>query len=498
MTPDEIRAIYQLGPEAICGLVEGQHAQIDTLAHQVSQLQERIKELEAQLGQNSRNSSKPPSSDKARWRQKRQRPKSDRPSGGQKGHPGHHLALSERPDQVHELPPEQCTACGNSLADAQSVGEERRQVFELPPLALEVTEYRAQTKRCPQCSQNSSGQFPAQVSDTVQYGPKVAALVSYLHSYQLLPQKRTGELFEHLFGHRLSDGTVNNMRDRCAEGLVEFEHQVKEAVGAAPVVNFDETGFYVNTKRYWLHSASTPKLTYYAWHPKRGKQAMDEIGILPDFEGVAVHDAYSSYFVYECEHSLCNAHLIRDLTAVVESDPEQQEWAEKMRRLMGQIKACLERSRKDVRDETQKGGGLTLAQLGEFEARYDELLTAGERANPPPQKPSKPKRGSVKKTKAQNLLARLRKYHTETLRFMYDFRVPFDNNLAERDIRMLKVQQKISGCFRSKGGATSFCRVRSYISTVRKQGIDVLQALEGVFTGHPFSLVPQEEAQLAA
>ena len=494
MRREDIIAIYELGPEAVCELIEQlvstHEAQIGRLSEQLVALQGRVKELEARLAQNSGNSSKPPSSDRAR--KLRRRPKSDKPSGGQKGHPGHHLSVNETPDEVYCLEPRACLYCGESLINAPSAGEERRQVFELPPVRLKVTEYRAQTKQCPRCGQPSSAEFPAQVSNVVQYGPRLCGVVNYLLNYQLVPLERTGELIEDLFGHRLSVGTVCNMRQRCAEGLVEFDSNLKETLIKAPVVDFDETGFYVNAKRYWVHSASTPELAYYAWHGRRGRQAMAEIGILPQFKGVAVHDAYSSYFGYECEHSLCNAHHLRELSAVYEEDVETQGWALEMRSLLSRIKQAVDEVKGVGKDSLDPN------QLSLFEARFDELLTEGERANPPPEKPHlKPKRGRVKKTKAQNLLGRLRKYRTETLRFMHDLSVPFDNNLAERDIRMLKVQQKISGCFRSEQGASAFCRIRSYIATVRKQGFDVLDALEGVFRGHPLTLTPQV-VQLAA
>lgn len=480
MRREEIIAIYQRGPEAVCELVEQLVSAHET---QLVALQARVKELEEQLGRNSRNSSKPPSSD--RTRQRPSRPKSERAPGAQKGHPGHHLALSETPDEVHTLEPQRCTHCGESLGDAAVVVEERRQLLELPVVSVKVSEYRAQTRRCPRCSQQSRAEFPPALTNVVQYGPRLCAVINYLHNYQLLPQERTSQLMEDLFGHRLSVGSICNMRERCAEELAELEQQLKEALVEAEVVSFDETGFYVNAQRQWLHSASTPELTHYARHAKRGREAMGEIGVLPAFEGTAVHDAYSSYFGYDCRHALCNAHQIRELTAVHESDPDTQRWAGLMRSLLVEIKRGVDKAKEAGRESLEP------SRLKEYESRYEELLRDGECVNPPPQEPPEPKRGRPKRTRAQNLLNRLRERRMETLRFMYDLGVPFDNNLAERDLRMLKVQQKISGCFRSAGGADGFCRIRSYISTVRKQGLDVLQALEGVFRGHPFSLTPK-------
>lgn len=259
--------------------------------------------------------------------------------------------------------------------------------------------------------------------------------------------------------------------------------QIKAAVTKAPVANFDETGFYVSARREWLHVASTPLLTYYSPHAKRGSVACDEIGILPNFSGRAIHDAWGTYFKYSCLHGLCNAHHLRELTFVEEQ--LKQAWGKEMKDLLLDIKQNVEQAREDG------ANSLPEMQQREFESAYDRVIASGlalpENQPPPPNG----KRGRQKQSKAKNLLDRLSQHKAETLAFMYDFAVPFDNNQAERDLRMVKVQQKISGCFRSSAGAKAFCRIRGYISTMKKQGRNVLAALSSVFAGQPLSPLPE-------
>jgi transposase len=443
----------------------------------IDDLTARVTELERQVGRNSRNSSQPPSQDGFQKPTKSLRPKSERPVGGQPGHRGATLRLREQPDQIETHPVTHCAGCGQDLQSQPATHYARRQVFELPVLAFTVTEHRSEDKTCDHCQTRSQALFPAGVTNVVQYGPRAQAVAVYLRDYQLLPQARTSELFADLFGHRLSPGTLGTTQQTCAAALVAVEARLKAGVQAAPVAHFDETGLYVAGRRQWLHVASTPRLTHYATHTKRGAAATTQIGILPNFHGIAVHDAWAPYWQADCQHALCNAHHLRELTALVEQGG--QAWAQEMQDLLRAIKRTVE--------QAQAGGaeGLDAATHAAFFARYQALLTAGLAHNPaaaalPGQ------RGRSKQSKARNLLLRLQQHQAEVLRFMTDFRVPFDNNLAERDLRMMKVQQKISGCFRALTGAQAFCRIRSYISTVRKHGINVLSALEQVFTGTPF------------
>ncbi len=469
MTPDEIQAVYDAGPAAVVALVEG-------LLQRIDELTARVTELERQVKRNSRNSSQPPAQDGFQKQTKSLRPKSERPVGGQPGHRGATLRLREKPEHIETHAVTHCAGCGQDLQAQPATHYERRQVFELPVLALTVTEHRSESKTCGHCQTRTQAPFPAGVTNVVQYGPRAQSAAVYLRNYQLLPQARTSELFADLFGHRLSPGTLGAAQQSCAAALVEVEAAIKAGLQAAPVAHFDETGLYVAGQRQWLHVASTPDLTHYATHPKRGAAATTEIGILPHFHGIAVHDAWAPYWQADCQHALCNAHHLRELTALVEQGG--QAWAQGLQDLLREIKRTVEAA------QSVGAEGLDAATHEAFCTRYQALLTAGLTHNPaaaavPGQ------RGRSKQSKARNLLLRLQQRQTEVLRFMTDFRVPFDNNLAERDLRMMKVQQKISGCFRAVTGAQAFCRIRSYISTVRKRGVNVLAALEQVFTGTP-------------
>ena len=306
-------------------------------------------------------------------------------------------------------------------------------------------------------------------------GRGVKALAVYLQTYQHLPFERTQEYFRDVHQLNLSEGTLVTVQASCAERLVPVEQAIRSGVTEAAVVNFDETGLRVDRKTHWLHVACTALLTYYAIQPKRGRPAMDAIGILPAFQGIAVHDALGGYFPYPCSHSLCNAHLLRDLTAV--SELTRQRWPARLTDLLLNIKQAVERASAKGRTH------LTARRLKDFTAQYDQLVKSGLRANPPP-KPTgrvgRPNQGPIR-----SVLLRLQKRASAVLAFMHDFRVPFDNNRAEQDVRMIKVKQKVSGGFRSLAGAEQFCRIRGYLSTMRKQGHNALAVLTSVFTGQP-------------
>lgn len=484
LSREEIRAIYDQGPEAVIALVERLLATIEQQQEQIAQVNARVKELEDRLALNSRNSSKPPSSNAPAQRTKSSRTPSGKKPGAQPGHPGTTLKASPAPDHVVQHSASACQSCGQNLSCV--AGEEdsdRRQVFDLPPLKLEVTEHHRLVKTCPQCGTRNGGEFPSGVAPGAQYGPHLKSLVVYLVEYHLLPWQRTGEMLGDLLGQLIAEGTILAAINECADGLEEPEEQIKQALTLAPVAHFDETGLYVAGRREWVHVAGTPLLTHYGPHAKRGGEATQEIGILPAFTGRALHDAWSPYFNYSCAHGLCNAHHLRELTWVHEQ--MGQGWAREMKDLLIAVKHA-------VAQASERGAGtLPRAQQRRFDRTYDQLLATGLQL--PDNQPSPPggKRGRPKQNKAKNLLDRLSQRKDETLAFMYDFAVPFDNNQAERDLRMLKVQQKISGCFRSTGGAQAFCRIRGYISTLKKQGRNVLAALSSVFAGNPLSPLPE-------
>ena len=478
VTVEEIRAIYDCGPEAVIALVQRLEAVIARQQEQIATLEARIKELEDRLATNSRNSSKPPSSDgpEVKPQPKSQRSPGGRKPGGQPGHIGRTLGLADQPDDILVHSPAQCQVCGRELDGAPAVRMERRQVVELPPVKPLVIEHQAETKRCPDCGAETSGEFPAGVEAPVQYGPRVATMAVYLNQEQLIPLERTCETMAELLGCPMSERTVENAVAKCHEQLAGVEAAIKRGIEKAPVAHFDETGMDIGGKGAWLHVASTASLTFYAAHGKRGQAAMEEIGVLPKFRGRAVHDGLNSYWQYgQCEHALCNAHHLRELTFVEEQ--LRQGWAK-------ELKDVLRESKRAVDEARGRGlAALSAEAKREFERRYDEVLAAGQKMNPPPEPTGK--RGRPKRGKAGSLVERLRVHKEATLAFMGDFAIPFDNNQAERDIRMTKVRQKISGCFRTSLGAKRFCRIRGYISTLRKQGSPILLGLSQAIAGTP-------------
>jgi transposase len=353
-------------------------------------------------------------------------------------------------------------------------------VFELPSSQRVVIEHQVLQACCPRCHSLSSGEFPAGVTQPVQYGPRVKALAVYLQEYQHLPFARLQEFFRDVLQLPLSAGTLAQARDACAKRLESTANAIKQALIQAAVVNFDETGIRVGGQTHWLHVASTPDLTYYAVQAPRGQKAMQAIGILPAFRGTAVHDALAAYLAWTCQHSLCNVHLLRDLTAAGEIT--DQTWPKQISELLLTIKAAVEQA------QTAGQVQLTPQYANDFLARYQHLIEPALQANPAPP-PVRGRQGRQRQGPLRNLLLRLKIHQTAVLAFMYDFQVPFDNNLAERDLRMAKVRQKIAGGFRSARGAEIFAILRGYISTLRKQHQNVLAALQCVFDGQ--ALMPR-------
>ena len=472
----KILEAYRQGPEAIAKLVMELVAQVEALAERVAVLEAEDAALRAKLGMNSRNSSKPPSSDGpgVKPRPKSQRKPTGRKTGGQPGHRGHTLPLVDQPQEIQVHVPSQCRACGQILEAVPAVRRERRQVVDLPPLQVWVVEHQAETKCCPGCGVETAGAFPEGVVAPAQYGPGIVTVAVYLNQQQLLPMERTCEVLEEVFGCPIAEGTLQSAVTRCHVQLAGVEAAVKGQVAQADLVHFDETGLKVNGKTWWLHVASTSGLTFYAAHPKRGREALDAIGVLPGFQGIAVHDGLSSYGQYQdCEHVLCNAHHLRELTFAAEE--LGQGWAQELKELLLEIKQATDAAREHGVAE------LPADMQQAFEARYDALLETGLRANPPPVPAGK--RGRPARGKAGSLIDRLRAHKGPTLAFMHNLAIPFDNNQAERDLRMAKLKQKISGCFRTTSGPDRFCRIRGYISTLRKHGIPVLPALKQAMDG---------------
>lgn len=415
---------------------------------------------------NSKNSSTPPSSDPNR--KKKSRGKSERKPGGQNGHKGNTLSPVDEPDHIETINVDKSTLPNGNYRD---VGYERRQVFDID-ISRVVTEYRAQVL-LDEKGKRFVAPFPEKVTRPAQYGDGVKTHVVYMSMHQLIPYNRIEEHFENQFGIPISQGSIFNFNHEAYERLQEFEFWVREVLIRSGVLHVDETGINIGSDRKWLHSASSLEYTLFFPHQKRGQSAMDEMGILPFFQGTLCHDHWKPYYTYGARHALCNAHHLRELERAREKD--NQQWAPKMSELL-----------KEINKATQAAdGALAPPEAEEYRLRYRKLLQEAEVECPPPEPPAegKKKRGRLARSKSRNLLERLRDFEQDVLRFMVDKDVPFSNNLAENDIRMTKVQQKISGCFRSMLGAKMFCRIRSYISTSRKHGVSATEALTLLFQG---------------
>ena len=463
--------------------------QIEKRDRYEAQLKARIRELEtclesdspSTLTRDSHNSNLPPSLDPPWNKPKRTRSLRTRSGlkvGGQIGHRGHTLLQVADPDTIIVHRVDVCIHCQNSLIPVESRRCQRRQIFEIENGRLAAIEHRIEIKHCRVCRQTTKAQFPPGLTAPVQYGTSVFSRIVYLNQYQLLPVARTAESMKDLFECPVSLATIQRAAKVCSHQLMRYEYQLKAAVRNSEVIGADETGIRINGQMSWVHVARTGSLTHFAAHPKRGREAFEDIGIINRFEGVLVRDGWTPYRKYEqCRHSLCNAHLLRDLTFVGENEPRHREWTDKLAGLLLEIKASVEATRS--KEQSSRPG----CEQQRYSNHYDGILEQAEQSL----------RGSpVRRTPylcAPTLYRRFCNNKTEILRFMTDFSVPFDNNGSERDLRMLKLQQKISGCFRSAAGASVFCRVRSFLSSARKQGRVLLTALESALKDQPIGLI---------
>jgi transposase len=445
----------------------------------IEALTARVAELERQLGRHSGNSSKPPSSDGLGKppAPRRERRAAGRKPGKQPGAPGAHLAQVPDPDAVVVHRPVACKGCGGDLTLAPVTGVEARQVFDLPEVRLRSTEHQAERRLCA-CGQVTAAGFPDQARSAACYGPGVRALAVYLGVGQYLPVQRAAELLAHALGASVSAGWLAGVVAEGAAGLEGFAQTVREQLKVAGVAHFDETGARVAGRLHWVHSASTALLSWFTVHPRRGVVAMDAAGVLPGFTGVAVHDGWSPYWRYDkAAHALCAAHLLRELDEAAE-EPGQG-WAAELAEWLSV--ACAQAATARAAGAERPDSAVVDRLLG----RYDQIIAAGRAVNPPAPRPPG-QRHRRKRTPSASLLERLDTRRDQVCRFLQDLRVPPTNNQAERDIRMVKLAQKISGCWRTLDGAQAFLTVRSYVSTARKHGVNPLAALRQLFEGNPW------------
>lgn len=449
------------------------------LNRRVTNLEAKLAELENQKSKNSQNSSKPPSSDGLhKPKPKSQRTKSGKKQGGQTGHAGATLEFISTTETPVRHSPDTCEHCLKSLLSGTVKKTERRQQIEIETIKTHVTEHHADTIECPHCGKLTQAKFPVVVGGPVSYGPQIQALALYLMNAQLIPYKRVTEIFKDCLNLPISQGTLFKMQQRGAAALKPINDEIRAYLVNSAVVNFDESGMRCAGGLSWVHVATTPEVTSYHVSTKRGQVAMAEQNVLPELKGIAVHDHWKSYFDYTCQHSLCNIHHIRELTYLGEDLNEP--WAIEMRTLLKAMSHTVNMAK--AAGETE----LPETIINPMVALYTTILQAGTayhaKLSPLPKKGI---RGKPKQRLGKNLIDRLMNKQDETLRFLYDFTVPFTNNLAEQDIRMIKVKQKISGCFRTKNGAEMFCGVRSYLSTARKNSINLLYALQLAYSQPP-------------
>jgi transposase len=462
--------------DELAALVIEQARVIAELRTRVAVLEAENAELKRRLGMNSTNSSKPPSSDSpfVKPAPKSLRRRSGRRPGGQPGHPGSTLALVDNPNERERHEPGPCTGCGADLVDAPEVGMERRQVFDLPPMTVRVTEHRLIARRC-DCGTTTSGTAPEGVSAPAQYGPRITAIVLYLYVGQFLSKKRTAAALAELFGTPVAEGTVAAMTARAAAGLDGFLAQVTHRIAEAEVAGFDETGLRVAGALHWVHCARTGKYTLITCHPRRGRAGIDDAGVLARFRGVAVHDAWAPYDTYlDVEHQLCCAHAQRELQAVADSAGPDVDWC-----WATQAGDALVAMQNLVADAAATGAqGIDPQALDKQIQLYRSAAQIGLTQTSP---------RFTKVMRKHNALARrLLDRQDDYLRFTTDWRIPADNNGSERDIRMIKLRQKVSGCLRTLTGAREFCAIRSYLSTATKHGRTFFDTLVMLAEGQPW------------
>lgn len=445
-----------------------------TLQSEIEILKTRNAELERMTKSNSKNSHKPPSTDFIKSKKENKNTsvlfsrKGNKKQGGQPGHKGKTLEIVSRPDDRIELCPDTCT-CGTSLKEVAGKIEESRQVFEIPEPKLTVTQYDKVTKTCPCCGICHTGTFPSEVPARVQYGTGLRAFAVLLNTVYHMPLRKVRRLMLDLFGYDMNQCTIASATEICYDNLESTEQRIKDAVIGGETAHLDETGIQAANKRQWLHTACTALLTYLFFSEHRGAGAMDsKDGVIPHLKGWAVHDCYSTYFIYDnCKHALCGAHLLRELQAQID---EGRKWA-----------ALMQGFLLELYYKSDYGKGV-VENFSIYSTRYDEICCMADVEEPTPLPRKEKARGKTKQSKGRNLLDRLVKHKPAVLAFAQFREVPFTNNQAERDIRPAKTKQKVSNCFRTEEGAKIYTRIQGFVSTARKQGQDVFDMLKESFS----------------
>ena len=480
MTKDEMNEHLLQQVNALTSTVDSLHATINAQTQLIAQLNQTIQKLKEQLNKNSKNSSKPPSSDGFKKpTPKSLRKPSGKKAGGQKGHPGTHLAVITAPDEIVKHMPSTCEGCQYyQMCKGTACIAEKRHIIDAV-VTVNVTEH--QVLEIPICMMHGGthkGEFPSDIKASVQYGENLQALSVALNTVGTVSIKRTHEILSGVFNIPIATGTVSNMVKRCADSLSNTVNAIKQKMTESALGHFDETGTRVNKKLWWVHNASNRDYTYLDISPKRGTAGMEQCGVLTEFKGIAMHDCWASYWNYpDITHAVCCAHLLRELTGIVENHPEQK-WASAFKDLLLEMKK--------VKDKAVKKGKASLSyyHYHKFDKRYDELIKQARSENPLPETTEK-KRGRKKKGKILALVERLANYKASVCLFIKNFMVPFDNNQAERDIRMIKVKTKVSGCFRTEEGARDYLKIMSYIGTAHKRGYNAYEAIKNAISGNP-------------
>ena len=454
--------------------------QNEILTSTIAELNQTIQELKEHLNKNSKNSSKPPSSDGLKKpAPKSLRKPSGKKAGGQNGHQGTHLAVITAPDAIVKHMPSACEGCPHyQVCKGTACIAEKRHVIDAV-VTVNVTEH--QILELPVCMLHGDtrrGQFPSDIKATVQYGENLQALSVALNTVGAVSIKRTHEILSGVFNIPIATGTISNMVKRCAHSLSDTVNKIKDKVVGSALGHFDETGTRVDKKLWWVHNASNCEYTYLDISPKRGFKGMEQCGVLTEFTGIAVHDCWASYWSYpDIQHAVCCAHLLRELTGITENHPEQK-WASAFIDLLLDMKKVKEKAVENGRDS------LSYYYYQKFDRKYDNLIEQARKENPLP-KTTEKKRGRKKKGKILALVERLANYKASVCLFIHNFMVPFDNNQAERDLRMIKVKTKVSGCFRTEEGARDYLKIMSYVGTAHKQGYNAYKAIKNAISGHP-------------